>query len=457
MIAKTKSIINYRSSICLFSVYLPFPPIPLYNLPMPQEPVISIAEYIELLNEQLKMYKARIIGEVTQAKISTNGHVYFTMKDKDSGAVIDCVIWRGIYALFGIRIEPGLELILTGQANIYARSGRLSFVASVVELVGEGSLKKAYDALKRKLTIEGIFADERKKPLPNFPRRIGVITSIQGAVIHDFVNNLNQHGFQITLLDTRVEGPEALPDIYRAIRTMKKKDVEVIVLMRGGGSLQSLAAFDAEMLVREIAESPMPVIAAIGHHQDVPLAALAADVMVSTPTAAANLLNHDWEEAQTTLAADYQRILTGFKYLTNEAANTIRQSQLTVTDKFNRVLLIFGSATARFPEYMNAVATSIRQNADTLTRDTQHIITRMTDAIIGQQKDIVAFERLIHVHDPMRLLALGYSLIQRKDGRLVKNIKDVTIGETLTLTVNDGSIASLVESIHSKKTDDQTR
>lgn len=442
-----------------------------------KKPILSIADYIELLNEQLKIYEARIVGEVTQVKIWSSGHVYFTLKDKNTGAVLDCVIWKHLYSLFGIRIEEGMELIATGHANVYAKSGRLSFITSAIELVGEGALKKAYDALKQKLAAEGIFAEEKKRPLPLFPQKIGVITSKQGAVIHDFLHNLGKHGFSLTMINTRVEGSEALSDLYRAIKTMKKKKLDVIVLMRGGGSFQSLAAFDAEVLVREVATSPIPVIAAIGHHQDIPLCGLAADSMVSTPTAAANLLSAGWEEGLHTILRDEQKIMVYYKQTLNDVSLTLQLTKRDIFDKFNRIFSIFSHASEQLPQYVSQVRRSLFSSSEEVTRNAQHIMTHMSDALelthqtltsVGKDRlsrpfvysiksttdTLTSYHRLISVHNPMRQLALGYSIIRSKEGKLVKSIKDVTIKQRLTLTTADGNILSTVESIQKGKRDE---
>lgn len=437
---------------------------------MNQEPLLSISAFIELLNEQLKQYQARIVGEVTEKKVSARGHVYFTLKDKENEAILECVMWKGLYSLYGINLEVGMELIASGQANIYAPWGKLSFVANSIELVGEGALKKAYDKMKQKLLLEGLFAQERKHLLPKFPRKIGVITSKQGAVIHDFMSNLGKHGFQITFIDSRVEGQEALPFLFQALQTMKTKDVEAIVLMRGGGSIQSLAAFDAEVLVREVASSSIPIVAAIGHHKDVPLCALASDIMVSTPTAAANLLNENWEKASHTANNDYQRIIFSYREILSNAFSTIELKQSLIIDKFSSTLQVFSSTSSRMPEYLYRVAESIASSSEIISRDSRNIINSMSNVLVEQDSEINSIgkvkivhsfslslnniyekikekERLISVYNPLRQLALGYSLIRGDKGNLVKSIKDVTIGEKLSLITVDGAITSLVEDV----------
>lgn len=432
--------------------------------------ILTISQYIVLLNEQLKLYKAKIQGEVCDVKVWSSGHVYFTLKDKDDGSVLECVMWRGTYQLYGIELKVGMEIIALGSANIYAPRGKMSFIAESIELVGEGELWRAYERLKLKLTSEGIFSSERKKVVPKFPIKIGVITSKQGAVIHDFMNNLSKHGLQVLFINTRVEGQECLPDLYKAFQTMVRQDVDVIVLMRGGGSIQSLAAFDAEMMVREIANSRVPVIAAIGHHQDVPLCALASDKMVSTPTAAANLICSSWDQGMHNVTNDCQKIILAYTQILNDTQMTVQLKTVSIMDRFNRILSVFDYTSAHMSEYVSKVAGALVRGSESLTRHTQHIISHMGDAIVGMgveldsvlknrisrsfiyslksiQDEIDSKERLFGVYNPMRQLALGYSLIRNDDGKLVKSTKDVTIGEKLSLTTGDGIISSKVESI----------
>lgn len=256
-----------------------------------EEKTFTVTEYIESLNFTLKEYKARILGEISEFKVASSGHVYFTIKDENGEGVLNCIMWGRTYSLCGIEFEVGMEVVVSGFPSLYAPRGSFSIICDVVELVGEGALKKAYDALKKKLENEGLFDVSKKRPIPEFVQKIGIITSREGAVIHDFLNNLGKFNFQVFLINSRVEGQEALKDLRDAIRTMRKQDIEILVIMRGGGSLESLQAFNNETLVREIASFPVPVIAGIGHDKDVPLLALAADCMVSTPTAVANLLN----------------------------------------------------------------------------------------------------------------------------------------------------------------------
>jgi exodeoxyribonuclease VII large subunit len=293
-----------------------------------------------------------------------------------------------------------MEVILTGHPNIYPKTGRLSFVAGTAELVGEGALKKAYDDLKKKLEEEGLFAVERKRPIPNLALKIGVITSREGAVIHDFENNLGKFGFKILFVNSHVEGQAATKDLLAAIRTMRSQDIEVLVIIRGGGSLESLQAFNNEKLVREIVDFPVPVIAGIGHDQDVPLMALAADHMTSTPTAAANLLNKSWEE--------YRAKISQFVYILGN-----------IEDRINR----------------------IHNDIDTAWSS---IVDHTEQAIKTFKERISLYERSVRLNDPSRQLRLGYSIV-RQGGKIVRSVHGIGAGDILDTELSDGTIRSKVE------------
>ncbi len=365
----------------------------------PEERVFGVAEFIEILNTFFKREKVRLRGEICELKRAASGHVYFTLKDKSDGAVMDSIIWNRNYEMCGVALEIGMEVIASGHPNIYAPSGRLSFVADTVELVGEGALKKAYDALKKKLEAEGLFAPERKRPLPEFVRKVGVVTSLKGAVIHDFENNLGKFGFVISVCDARVEGQQAVKPILAALATLAKEDIEALVVIRGGGSLESLQGFNNEAVVRAIADFPVPVIAGIGHDQDVPLAALAADYMTSTPTAAAHLLGRSWEDA----FAKAERLRSVFVY---------------------------------FEE-------GLRRAHMMLDGTLDGIIQRIAHRIASLKDQLAYAERAVVLNDPARQLKLGYAIV-RSGGRIVKSVKDVAEGDALETQLADGTVGSKI-------------
>ncbi len=431
---------------------------------------IPVSEYIEFLNESLRGFHASIIGEVGQVSKSSRGHVYFSLKDQKKESVIYCVIWKANYELYGIELEDGMEVVATGYPDIYEPTGRLTFKADAIELVGEGALKKAYEELKKKLAGEGIFDIGKKRPIPDYPNRIGVITSIHGAVIHDFINNLGKYGFHVKIMDSRVEGQRAVKELLLSMRSFRKQDIDALVIIRGGGSLESLMAFNNESLVREVSSFPVPVIAGIGHHLDVPLVSLAADAMESTPTATANLLNESWEQAENTVERYQRDIFEQYSYGLRETQMRLEESisgvqrGLNVIFDFHRELeraLKTSIAKVGYSILMdrrfikNAVVSVNRGFLRLVKTFEDYIISIWRTSLhpdfiselsfINQKLDF--FEKTVRLNDPTRQLRLGYSITRHK-GKVVRGTRDVQIGASLNTQVSDGVIDSIVKGVH---------
>lgn len=390
-----------------------------------KDKIYTVSEFVQFLNEDLKWMKAKIVGEVGEAKAGPTGHMYFTLKDDKDGSMLSCIMWASKYRLFGITLEPGKKIVAYGCPNIYPTSGRLSFVADTIELAGEGDLKKQYDELKAKLEKEGLFAKENKRPIPKYPHKIGVITSKQGAVIHDFLNNIGSFGFDIKMIDSRVEGQGAVEDLLASIKTFRNKDIDVLVIIRGGGSMESLMCFNNELLVREIVGFPVPVIAGIGHDKDVPLAAMAADAMVSTPTAAANLLNESWvnallliERLERKILASYTAIFDRFKTVENKLNVSLQNFKNNIKN-----------AIFKTGEYGQKLETKFALLCDRLTEKLQNI------------------EKLIELNNPERNLKLGYS-IATVAGKVIRKTGDVKIGQAINIRLSDGSVEGEVKKIN---------
>ncbi len=431
---------------------------------------IPVSEYIGFLNESLRGFYASIIGEVGQVSRSSRGHVYFSLKDQKKESVINCVIWKGNYELYGVELEDGMEIVATGYPDIYEPTGKLTFKADAVELVGEGALKKAYEELKKKLAGEGIFDLDKKKPIPDYPNKIGVITSIHGAVIHDFINNLGRYGFHVQIMDSRVEGQQAIKELLHSLRSFRKKDIDALVIIRGGGSLESLMAFNNEALVREVSGFPVPVIAGIGHHLDVPLLSLAADAMESTPTATANLLNRSWEQAENKVEK-YRRDIF------EQYGDALRETQMRLDDSVSAVQAALDFIFDFYRELEQTLKTSIAKVRYSILMKTRlikdavvsinrgflrlakifddHTISGWRTSLrpnftsqlylVNQKLDF--FENTVRLNDPTRQLRLGYS-ITRYEGKVVRSINDVSVGASLNTQVSDGVIDSNVQGVH---------
>ena len=410
------------------------------------EIVFSVSEYIEFLTLKIKPFEVKIVGEVGQVQFGPTGHVYFSLKDEKGGAMLNCIIWKSSYRTYGIELKEGMKITVVGNAEIYAPSGRLSFISRSISLAGEGALKKEYDRIKNLLEKEGVFAEERKRPLPKYPQKIGVITSRQGAVIADFLNNLGKFGFSIKMIDSRVEGQEAVKDLLASVRSFKKQKIEVLVIMRGGGSMESMMAFNNEMLVREIAKFPCPVIAGIGHHKDVPLAAMAADVMVSTPTAAANLLGESWQKATLSLERSERQIISSYEKNLADA-NFLLQKSLTKIGDLRRDI------AGQYEKAKNKIKLCLQKfenGLDNIKIDLKNSLSKTFSGFemflrtVSRQMEYA--EKAISLNDPERQLKLGYSIATLK-GKVLRSVKQAEAGQELDLRLTDGIISSEIKNI----------
>jgi exodeoxyribonuclease VII large subunit len=412
-----------------------------------EEKVFSISEYITILNSELKNYRAKIIGEVGKVDIYPSGHVYFSLRDEKDQSVINCIIWKSKYRLFGLEIKEGIKIIVTGRPEIYKQTGRFSFIADTIELAGEGLLKKEYEKLKKKLGDEGIFEESKKRAIPVYSQKIGIITSKQGAVLADFLSNIGNYGFKINMIDSRVEGQSAIPDLLSAIKTIKKKDIEVLVIMRGGGSFESLQPFNNELLVREVANFPVPVIAAIGHDKDVPLVSLAADLEVSTPSIAAITLSKSWKEAIVHLERYERGLFDTFRDnientydLINQAIEVIREYGESIIKRYRDIESNFRVAVQNFRNTLFNIK-------DGLENSLSKTLLGFNGLVKKVYQQLEKSESIISAHNPERQLNLGYSIASIK-GKIIKSVKDVAVGNDVDLMVADGTIISQIKNIN---------
>lgn len=399
---------------------------------------MTVSAYLDILNRELYRLHTRVRGEISSIKFQGSA-VYIGLKDSDDGSTLAVFMWARDYALAGFDAEEGMDVTIEGRSEVYKPTGRLSFRAETIELAGEGALKKAYDAMKKKLTEDGIFAPERKRPLPEFPERIGVITSKQGAVIHDFLNNLGKFGFRIRFIDSRVEGAAAVKDLLRAIRHFSTEDIDVLVVIRGGGSLESLQAFNNESVVRAIAECGKPTIVAIGHDKDVPLAQLAADHAPSTPTAATGLLNRSWDDGRHTVRHFASDIVTRYGEELWQRKDAVATSESDLRDAFARICEMVRGVSRTFSSVMLYMQKMLTTHLEVL-RNTTRVLTafserQLADATTGVNEH----SRLLSLHNPMRQLQLGYSILTR-GGKILRTKDQLPRGSTFEARLSDGTI-----------------
>jgi exodeoxyribonuclease VII large subunit len=415
-----------------------------------EEKPLSVSQFLDGLNVELSGMAARVRGEVSSLD-ERERVVYFTLKDGEDGSALNCLIFRSAYQLSGVRLAAGDEVIVEGSPDIYKPSGRLSLKVGYLELAGEGALKKAYDELLGKLTTEGLLAPERKRALPAFPSRVALITSEQGAAIGDFTMNLGQLGLRVDFYPASVEGNRAVRDILEALKffTARATQYDLLVMIRGGGSLESLQAFNNETLVRAVAECPIPTLLGIGHEKDVTLTALMADLMVSTPTATARTVREPFERARQTVSHAERWLLERFE-------RALIHEQVRIDQGEQALSFVFPKLEERF---MRAEEGLIRafERISFILRDMEVRLAEIPERIFGGYRRIcvvfsqalLGVEEKLREYDPERALALGYGLI-RSQGKLVQSIVEVKTGSRIAVQIRDGTLEAEVKHISPK-------
>ncbi|MFZ2522272.1 MAG: exodeoxyribonuclease VII large subunit [Minisyncoccia bacterium] len=377
--------------------------------------IISVSEYLDNLNLDLRKERAKIIGEVSGVQeYPGRSYLYFSLKDSKDGSTVKCFMWKNDYNVSGVDIKDGLEVVVSAYPAIYKPNGGLSLQVESLELIGEGALQIAYEKLKKKLELEGLFSPLKKRQIPNYPSRIGLITSKSGAVINDFLTNIGKFGFEIVFVDSKVEGADAIKDLLSALETLKDKNLDVLLIMRGGGSLESFQAFNNETLVRAVSNFPVPVLTGIGHDKDVPLVSMVSDKNVSTPTAVANLLNQSWKEAVSEVSLSEERILSKFSII-------LRDKQFFIENSVIRMERGIGLVS----DSINRAVESISRNFSKIVENTQILLTQS--------------KKTLDLLNPTRQLKQGYSIVMH-GGKVIKSVSQIEKNEKLDIVVSDGII-----------------
>lgn len=381
--------------------------------------VLTVSQFLDALNETMGFAfpEVTIQGEVSSFKVNQGKWVFFDVKDQD--ATLGC--FMTLYQL-KTPLEDGMQVRVIGTPKL-TKWGKFSFTVKRVELAGEGALKRAFLLLQKKLSEEGLFAAERKRPLPQYPKTIGLVASGQSAAYADFIKILGQRwgGLTIQLADVQVQGAAAPDQVVGAIRQFNEaaEPVDVIVVIRGGGSLEDLQAFNTEDVARAVAGSRIPTIVGVGHEVDVSLADMAADVRAATPTDAARIV-----------VPDRLAVMGELDSRTARMEQHIRQSLL------RREQLLLGHVTrmerfVRQPiERLARAAINLRRDLGTIERTLQ-LREQKLEGLVRNLKNV----------DPKAVLARGYSLVRQND-KLIKSAKDLSSESTFMIQfANDTAIA----------------
>ena len=369
-----------------------------------------------------------VAGEVSDLSRPSSGHLYFSLKDEE--ATIRAVIWRSTASRMPFQIEDGQQLICRGKIDLYIVRGSYQLVVKQAEPQGVGSLQLAFEQLKRKLSEEGLFAEEHKQPAPWLPRKIAFVTSPSGAAIRDFleVTRRRWSNVHVVVIPARVQGQQAAGEIAAGIRTANAltDPPDLLVVGRGGGSMEDLWCFNEEEVVRAIFESEIPVISAVGHEIDVTLSDLVADRRALTPTEAAELAVPAEAEIAGMLEAIQQRMVSTLQ------SRVLRARQQLQTLDSRPVL-------KRPEEIVEQRARIVDEWEQRLSRAMQDVIQR------GKEKVAVAAAGL-NALSPLSVLERGYSVTQDQDGQVLVDIQQLQIGQEMVSRLFNGRVISVVQS-----------
>jgi exodeoxyribonuclease VII large subunit len=412
-----------------------------------KDEIFSVGEYLDRLNATLKNEKAKVLGEVSGVQeYPGRSYLYFSLKDKKDGSTVKCFMWKNDYRLSGVTLADGLEIIVSAYPNIYKPNGGMTLQVETVELVGEGALQIAYEKLKGKLAAEGLFDEARKRRLPDFPRKIGVITSKSGAVINDFLSNIGKFGYEILFVDSKVEGQTAVHDLLSALRTLYREKVDVLVLMRGGGSLESFQAFNNEEVARALSKFNAPTLTGIGHDKDAPLVSLVSDANVSTPTAVAHLLSRGFEEAGATVALSEEKILSSFSSGLRDKKFVLENSGALIEKRFAGLFETFWLAESTLQNALGQIESRIARLFEIISDSSKNIFRGFENLSARVVEQISQTEKSLQLGSPEHQLARGYSIV-RHAGKIIRSKKGVAVGERLDILLSDGKIESQVTKI----------
>lgn len=391
--------------------------------------VSQITGYIkEKLEKDIHLNNIWIQGEISNFKHHSSGHMYFTLKDRTSS--LRCIMFRSRAGFLGYSPREGMAVMARGNIAVYERDGQYQLYVEEMQQQGIGALYTAFINLKERLEKEGLFAQSRKRPLPGFPRKIGVITSPTGAAVRDIVTVISRRYPQvhIILIPVAVQGEEAPGQIVEGIRLANSiEGLEVIIVGRGGGSIEELWAFNTESVARSISTSKIPVVSAVGHETDYTIADFVADLRAPTPSAAAEIVVPDLIEIRKQISGLSQRLIRG-----------IRSRVRTFSERADRCM------DSKFLKRPKDDLYRKMQDIDYLTKRLNHSMA----AIAGEKKNNLALQ-ISRLNDlsPLATLGRGYTICLNEQGKVVNKTEQIIIDEHLEIVLQDGMVNCIVEKI----------
>jgi exodeoxyribonuclease VII large subunit len=415
-------------------------------------------------------------GEISNLRPAPSGHMYFTLKDGD--AQLPAVLFRRQASLLRFRPEDGLHVLVRGKISVYEQRGQMQIIAEFMEPVGAGSLQIAFEQLKTKLQQEGLFEQSRKKPLPSYPRCVGIVTSPTGAVIRDFLNVTGRRhdALDVVLYPALVQGEMAAVEIVAGITYFNRsKSVDLVVIARGGGSLEDMAPFNSELLARAIAESALPIVSAVGHETDFTIADFVADLRAPTPSAAAEIITSTLHKVEEHVEQMTSRLQRACRYRLMQARDSL--ARLGVDTSFARLRESFARRQQRIDELRfrmeaawNIGSRSASEQLHLLTsrlrrQDASHHLRLWRERLTALENRLVRLQqsqmhnssvhlqsltRQMQALSPLAVLNRGYALVFDETGTLVKNAASLKHDQRLVTRLAQGKVESRVTEIISE-------
>jgi len=406
-------------------------------------------------------------GELSRVTVHSSGHWYFTLKDEQ--AAVSCAMFRNDNTRVTFKPEDGLQVQLLVRPSLYEANGRYQLIASEMEEAGKGNRQEQFEKLKAKLAEEGLFDADRKKPLPVLPRKIGVVTSPTGAAIRDIINVLTRRfpNIGILLVPAKVQGVGAEQGIAKAIDYLNTRgDIDVMIVGRGGGSIEDLWCFNEEVVARAVYRSEVPVISAVGHEIDFTITDFVADVRAPTPSAGAELAVREKGDLEDEVALHDRRLKQGLKtmaqdlqlrlnraahsYVFREPGNLARGYRQSITALETRMadLLKLGAqeqfqrlehSNIRMVHLLKSSVQQSHQRVDEMGMVMQHRIERKAER---ERQKLERLESQLRMLNPLEVLGRGYSLTRKADGSVVRTAAAVEVGEPITTQLADGKVVS---------------
>lgn len=386
--------------------------------------ITQLNKYIKnILENDIHLANISVSGEISNFKLHSSGHCYLSLKDEQSA--IRAVMFKSSADKLRFRPENGMKVVATGRVSVYERDGQYQLYITSLQPDGVGDLYVAYEQLKKRLEEEGLFSQARKKPIPRFPRRVGVVTSPTGAAVRDIMNIITRRYqlAEIILCPVLVQGENAAGQISNAIYYMNKNHLaDVLIVGRGGGSIEDLWPFNEDVVAYAIADSEIPIISAVGHETDFTIADFAADLRAPTPSAAAELAVPSAAELKANIHQAYSRMLY--------ALQKNIESKKAVLSRF---------AVKNPMDFVN-------QNRIRTDNDFKNLCSAMQTNFAGKKKALAVNAARLDALSPLAVLGRGYSVVQNHTG-VVRSVKDVAVGEKLHITCSDGHIDCITEKI----------